>query len=58
MAHGSRNENNENLNPLFEATVEATEEDLADLEWFLQEREAMRQRDLQHLEERLAELEG
>ena len=40
------------------APVVATEEELADLEWFLKEREAMRQRDLERLEERLAELEG
>ena len=33
------------------------EEELADLEWFLQEREAIRQHDLKRQEERLAELE-
>jgi hypothetical protein len=38
--------------------LEPSEEDLADLEWFLQEREAMRQHDLKRQEERLAELEG
>jgi hypothetical protein len=37
--------------------LEATEEELADLEWFLQEREAIRQHDLKRQEERLAELE-
>jgi hypothetical protein len=44
------------LEEWLQGAVVATEEELADLEWFLREREAMRQRDIDRLEERLAEL--
>jgi hypothetical protein len=46
------------LEEWLQGAVVAPEEELADLEWFLQEREATRQREIDRLEERLAELEG
>lgn len=46
------------LEEWLQGAVVATEEELADLDWFLHEREAMRQRDLERMEERLTELEG
>jgi hypothetical protein len=36
---------------------EASEEELSELKWFLQEREALRQADIERLEERLTDLD-
>lgn len=36
---------------------EASEEELTELEWFLQERELLRQADIERLEERLTDLD-